>query len=198
IGTSSGAKPNFLYAIKPFGHLHKLDIHEVRVQQAREELERHGLGAFATVYHRDVCQLGFANELEGKAVAVFLNLPAPQLAVPLAAKTQIKGKTFLINFHLVLRNHNVVVSLYKDMDLPKLVQWKFYSKSMDVKTRTLPVLDLEFLKYKKLSSQKLDEFSTSEINERTDPTKTLKETKTRPHIMCAVYTSRSHGVALVR
>ncbi|XP_054091623.1 uncharacterized protein LOC128923141 isoform X2 [Zeugodacus cucurbitae] len=53
------------------------------------------LRCFGTVYHRDVCKLGFANELEGKAVAVFLELPAPQLAVPLAAKTQkLKGGLF--------------------------------------------------------------------------------------------------------
>ncbi|XP_054089881.1 uncharacterized protein LOC128922666 [Zeugodacus cucurbitae] len=52
----------------------------------KPELKRHCLGAFVTVYH---------HELEGKAVAVFLELPAPQLDVPLAAKTQkLKGEFF--------------------------------------------------------------------------------------------------------
>ncbi|XP_054091968.1 uncharacterized protein LOC128924138 [Zeugodacus cucurbitae] len=81
-------------------------------------------------------------------------------------------RTFLIHFHLVLRNHNVVISLYKDMDSPKLVQWKYYSKSLDVKTSTLPVLDLEFLKHKKM-----DESSTNEINERTDLPNHLRKPK---------------------
>lgn len=38
------------------------------------------------MYHRDVCELGFSDELNGTADAVFLDLPAPQLAVPHALK----------------------------------------------------------------------------------------------------------------
>ncbi|XP_054082173.1 uncharacterized protein LOC128920018 [Zeugodacus cucurbitae] len=58
--------------------------HKSFTHQISQELEPHGLGDFVTVYRRDVCQLGFANELEGKADAVFLDLPAPQLAIPAA------------------------------------------------------------------------------------------------------------------
>lgn len=39
-----------------------------------------------TVYHRDVCDLGFTDELNGKVDAVFLDLPAPHLAIPHAFK----------------------------------------------------------------------------------------------------------------
>lgn len=106
-GTGSGSLSHyFMRAVKPHGHLHTFDFHENRVQQARDEFRSHGLQDFVTVtvisifykfpnniplciaqvYHRDVCELGFSDELNGKADAVFLDLPAPQLAVPHALK----------------------------------------------------------------------------------------------------------------
>lgn len=82
-GTGSGSLSHaILRAIKPHGHLHTFDFHEVRSQQAREEFENHGLGDFVTCYHRDVCALGFTDDLNGKADAVFLDLPLPHLALP--------------------------------------------------------------------------------------------------------------------
>lgn len=38
------------------------------------------------VYHRDVCELGFTDELNGKVDAVFLDLPSPHVGVPHALK----------------------------------------------------------------------------------------------------------------
>jgi len=86
-GTGSGSLSHyFLRALKPTGHLHTFDFHEARADQARDEFRRHGIADFVTVYHRDVCNLGFGDELDGKADAVFLDLPAPDLAVPHAFK----------------------------------------------------------------------------------------------------------------
>lgn len=60
-GTGSGSLSHyFLRAIKPNGHLHTMDFHEVRANQAREEFQKHGLADFVTVRHRDVCQNGFS------------------------------------------------------------------------------------------------------------------------------------------
>lgn len=38
------------------------------------------------VYHRDVCANGFNDDLDGKADAVFLDLPGPHDVVPYALK----------------------------------------------------------------------------------------------------------------
>ena len=86
-GTGSGSlSHSFIRAVKPLGHLHTFDFHEVRCDQAREEFKNHGIDKNVTVYHRDVCQLGFTDELNGIADAVFLDLPAPQVAVPHAMR----------------------------------------------------------------------------------------------------------------
>lgn len=87
-GTGSGSLSHyFMRACKPAGHLHTFDFHEARVEQARDEFIAHGLGNVATVYHRDVCELGFSDDLNGKVDAVFLDLPAPWKAIPFAVKS---------------------------------------------------------------------------------------------------------------
>ena len=93
-GTGSGSLSHgFIRALMPSGHLHTFDFHELRAQQAREEFKAHGIGESVSVYHRDVCANGFTEELNEKADAVFLDLPAPWLAVPHAAKAlKLSGK----------------------------------------------------------------------------------------------------------
>lgn len=49
-GTGSGSLSHyFIRAVKPHGHLHTFDFHELRVEQAREEFTNHGLSNFVTV-----------------------------------------------------------------------------------------------------------------------------------------------------
>ena len=47
----------------------------------REEFARNRLGDLVTVMHRDVCEDGFGDILQGRADAVMLDLPSPWLAV---------------------------------------------------------------------------------------------------------------------
>lgn len=92
-GTGSGS---FTHAVSrtvaATGHVYSYEFHEERFEVAKQEFADHQLDN-VTITHRDVCLDGFANprvqgvpplELngEGKATAVFLDLPAPWTAIP--------------------------------------------------------------------------------------------------------------------
>merc|ERR1719203_1044963 len=81
-GTGSASlSHSILSTIAPSGHLYTFDFHEQRVETAKQEFNKHGLGDKVTCVHRDVCGSGF--NLENKADAVFLDL-------------LIRGKPFLM------------------------------------------------------------------------------------------------------
>lgn len=93
-GTGSGSLSHSIArAVKPNGHLHTFDFHEQRCELARDEFKAHGIDESITVYHRDVCADGFSDELSEQVDAVFLDLPAPNLAIPHAVKAfKVSGK----------------------------------------------------------------------------------------------------------
>ena len=79
-GTGSASLSHALIrTVYSHGHLHTFEFHEGRAQMARDEFAAHQLAEHVTVYHRDVCNDGFA--LSGVANAVFLDLPSPWKAL---------------------------------------------------------------------------------------------------------------------
>ncbi|KAJ8883040.1 hypothetical protein PR048_014879 [Dryococelus australis] len=85
-GTGSGSLSHaMIRCIKPGGHLFTFDFHSHRVSVAQAEFESHSIGQYVTVEQRDVCRDGFGAQLQGKADAVFLDLPHPWEAVACAA-----------------------------------------------------------------------------------------------------------------
>ena len=86
-GTGSGALSHaFIRTICPTGHLYTFEFNGHRATCARDEFEKHGLSHLVTTTHQDVCEKGFevasnGDNLNGKADAVFLDLPSPWLAV---------------------------------------------------------------------------------------------------------------------
>ncbi|CAD0204753.1 unnamed protein product [Chrysodeixis includens] len=82
-GTGSGSLTHALIRrVRPHGHVYTFDFHEHRAKIAQEEFQQHGLGDFVTAKHKDVLAEGFDKDLNGKADAVFLDLPSPWLGVP--------------------------------------------------------------------------------------------------------------------
>ncbi|KAI5850227.1 S-adenosyl-L-methionine-dependent methyltransferase [Morchella snyderi] len=68
------------------GRVWSYEFHKERVEKLRDEIARHGLDGLVGVVHRDVCRDGFLVGDHGSvspgATAVFLDLPAPWLALP--------------------------------------------------------------------------------------------------------------------
>ena len=67
------------------GKVYSYEYHQPRVVLLQEELHSHGLDGIVNLTHRDVCNEGFSSPTGsngvGKADAVFLDLPAPWLAL---------------------------------------------------------------------------------------------------------------------
>lgn len=146
-GTGSGSLSHaFIRSIKPYGHLHTFDFHEVRCNLAKEEFENHGLENFVTVSHRDVCELGFPDELDNTADAIFLDLPGPWKAIPHAVKTfkKIGGRicTFSPCIEQVQRSCKCLSDLgFIDIQTIEVLQTQY-----SVQTRSLPIIKLDYLK----------------------------------------------------
>lgn len=67
----------------PTGKVFSFEFHEQRFDKMKKEIQQHGLSTLVEVNHRDVYHEGFL--VDGKspeADAVFLDLPAPWLALP--------------------------------------------------------------------------------------------------------------------
>lgn len=68
---------------KRHGHVYSFEYHKPRAEQLREEIVSHGLDPVVTITNRDVYEDGFCldNENEPNADVIFLDLPAPWLAL---------------------------------------------------------------------------------------------------------------------
>ena len=67
------------------GKVFSFEFHEQRVASVQREIQEHGLNDIVTVTHQDVCEDGFSIKDTSEAMhanAVFLDLPAPWLALP--------------------------------------------------------------------------------------------------------------------
>jgi tRNA (adenine57-N1/adenine58-N1)-methyltransferase catalytic subunit len=84
-GTGSGSLTSAMVrSVMPTGHVHTFEYHSERAQRARDDFKLLGIDEFVTVYLRNTMEHGFNAELDGKADAVFLDLPGPWEVVPAA------------------------------------------------------------------------------------------------------------------
>ncbi|KAA8909847.1 adenine-N1--methyltransferase [Sphaerosporella brunnea] len=76
------------------GKVWSFEFHAERAKKLREEIANHGLNGIVRITHKDVCAEGFlVFEEEGETIspaanAVFLDLPAPWLAIPHLTRTE--------------------------------------------------------------------------------------------------------------
>lgn len=148
-GTGSGSLSHSLIrAIRPNGHLYTFDFHEQRVSIASTEFTKHGLSDFVTLKKRDVCLEGFGEELKHKIDAVFLDLPHPWLAIEHAtvALKQTGGKLCFFSPCIEQVQRTCAKMICKGFI--ELHTYECLQREMNVQYKTLPVLDLECLKYK--------------------------------------------------
>ena len=114
-GTGSGSLTvSIAKAIIPTGHLFTFEFNPDRVEKARADFDKLGLGGSITVTHRDVLKQGFTLKGDGLPIAdgeqtdevkvapgsidaIFLDLPNPQMAVGHAYKI-LKKRGRLCNF----------------------------------------------------------------------------------------------------
>ena len=105
-GTGSGNMTvNFARAVSPNGHVHTFEYNADRVSVAVAEFEKIGISPLVSVTHSDVCGVaaegclksssassGFESINDGIVDAVFLDLPAPWLAVGHAKRVLKAGR----------------------------------------------------------------------------------------------------------
>jgi len=85
-GTGSGSLTASLSrAVAPDGLVTTFEFHAQRAQLAKEDFATLGTDRYVKLEHRDIQENGFPKEYEGKADAVFLDLPSPWLVVESAA-----------------------------------------------------------------------------------------------------------------
>jgi len=82
-GTGSTSMTHALArVVAPHGRVISYDVHEGRVRQATEEMEKIGLGDVVSITHRDVLKEGFGVQQDSFLVdAIFLDLPSVHLCV---------------------------------------------------------------------------------------------------------------------
>lgn len=77
------------------GKIWSFEFHEQRVEKLKTEISDHGLDGIVEITHRDVCQDGFrshsANAEGLNANAIFLDLPAPWLALQHLVRSAVAG-----------------------------------------------------------------------------------------------------------
>ncbi|XP_063623743.1 tRNA (adenine(58)-N(1))-methyltransferase catalytic subunit TRMT61A [Cydia splendana] len=163
-GTGSGSLTHALIRrVRPHGHVHTFDFHEHRAKIARDEFEAHGIAEYVTAKHRDVLEQGFGEEQNGKADAVFLDLPAPWLGVPHAVAAMKENGGRFCSFSPCIEQVQRTCLALTSNGFQELATLEVLQTEIKVTRRTIPVRDLSFLKHKS-SENPVDERPTSDTN----------------------------------
>eukprot|EP00039_Didymoeca_costata_P020762 m.342349 g.342349 ORF g.342349 m.342349 type:complete len:323 (-) comp21298_c0_seq1:34-1002(-) len=135
-GTGSGSLSHALIrTIRPSGHLHTFEFHEVRAKKAMEEFESHGLKDYVTVKHADACNDGFG--LENVADAVFLDLPKPWDAIESAVKALKRSGGRLCSFSPCIEQVQQTCDKLTELGFKEIKTYSALERSYNVKSLSL-------------------------------------------------------------
>ncbi|CAH0731955.1 unnamed protein product, partial [Brenthis ino] len=148
-GTGSGSLTHALIRrVRPHGHVYTFDFHDHRAKVAQEEFEAHGLADFVTARHRDVLADGFGDELNGKANAIFLDLPSPWSGVVHAVKALKDEGGRFCSFSPCIEQVQRTCLALEQHGFEEISTMEVLQTELKVTRRTVPVRDLSFLKHK--------------------------------------------------
>ncbi|KAF7278032.1 hypothetical protein GWI33_008951 [Rhynchophorus ferrugineus] len=165
-GTDSGSlSPALTRAIKPHGHLYTFGFHEVRTKTALWEFKDN----YVSVNHRDVCTNGFGDELNGKADAVFLDLPYTWLAIHHSVKSLKETGGRICSFPPRIEQVQKTCQELSNLGFQEIQTMEVLQTQYNVQTRNIPVLDTEFLKTPKLENVEKKERDTIKFNTAVQP-----------------------------
>lgn len=126
-----------------------------------------------TVQHRDVCSDGFTEELNGVADAVFLDLPAPYIAIDHVVKAlKSSGGRFCAFSPCIEQTQSTCVQLEKSGFI-EIQTMEIIQSEQIVKEKYIPIMELEFVKTKR-------EDEPPRKDEKKQPGKTKKVLTTVP------------------
>lgn len=150
---------------KRLGQVYSFEYHEPRFEELCKEVAEHGLEGVVTATHRDVYADGFtvsehSNPLQ--ANAVFLDLPAPWLALPHLSRSSStsplnpKTTTHLCTFSPCIEQVQRTVEKLRELGWVEIHMFEVSHKRVDVR-RELISLDYEGLRGVNASAASVDE-----------------------------------------
>ncbi|KAM3961170.1 tRNA (adenine(58)-N(1))-methyltransferase catalytic subunit TRMT61A-like [Aphomia sociella] len=148
-GTGSGSLTHALIRrVRPHGHVYTFDFHEHRANVARDEFKAHGLSDFVTAQHKDVLEEGFGDNLNGKADAIFLDLPSPWAGIPHVLNALKEQGGRFCSFSPCIEQVQRTCLALEQHGFQELTTMEVLQSELKVTKRTVPVRDLSFLKHK--------------------------------------------------
>uniref|UniRef100_A0A023F8C2 tRNA (adenine(58)-N(1))-methyltransferase catalytic subunit TRMT61A n=1 Tax=Triatoma infestans TaxID=30076 RepID=A0A023F8C2_TRIIF len=151
-GTGSGSLTHALARrVAPNGFVSTFDFHEHRVNLAKEEFASHGISNIVSVGLRDVCSDGFGEELDGKADAVFLDLPHPWMVIPHAVKALKTAGGRFCSFSPCIEQVQKTCSTLRQAAFTEITTMECLQREINISRRSLPIASLN--KEEKLSKE---------------------------------------------
>ncbi|KAI6182924.1 TRNA (adenine(58)-N(1))-methyltransferase [Aphelenchoides bicaudatus] len=183
-GTGSGSLTHSLATtVGASGHVYTYDIEEPQFEKIKAEIEQHGLQACVTPHLRNVCLDGF--QVERKCHAVFLDLPAPWLAVTHAMQVFDRSKICrLVSFSPCIEQSQELCEKLNEFDFFNIKTVELVTttyRSEKSKVLTLEELEMNRSERKVAAKRRAreDQNGNPENDEPVDLSPTLDEPKHR-------------------